>query len=137
MSSRNAPAQRKQQSVEDFLDEDELEEKRKRGMTLTVNRDCDALCCDVLGGGNGDGRHRGQGKGGAPHSSRLCIMHAWQSAEVLAVSAASGGQGRQADGVKAQEGLDTRGTRHQGGQGRQVAAALGPTAPMPGAAVTG
>lgn len=51
MSSRNAPAQRKQQSVEDFLDEDELEEKRKRGMTLTVNRDCDALCCDVLGGG--------------------------------------------------------------------------------------
>lgn len=36
-SSRAAPAQRKQQSVEDFLDEDELEERQKRGMTLTVS----------------------------------------------------------------------------------------------------
>lgn len=35
-SSRSAPAQRKAQAVEDFLDEDELEERRKRGMTLTV-----------------------------------------------------------------------------------------------------
>lgn len=62
-SSRAAPAQRKQQSVEDFLDEDELEERQKRGMTLTVSHwacvlltsmwaavseSCTACCLHVL-----------------------------------------------------------------------------------------
>lgn len=47
-SSRAAPAQRKQQNVEDFLDEDELEERQKRGMTLTVRAQgeaCSAVYC--------------------------------------------------------------------------------------------
>lgn len=36
-SSRSAPAERKQQRVEDFMDEDELEERGKQGMSLTVS----------------------------------------------------------------------------------------------------
>lgn len=42
-SSRSNPAQRKQQAVEDFLDEDELEERKKRGMVLTVSKDLEGV----------------------------------------------------------------------------------------------
>jgi hypothetical protein len=35
-SSRSVPAQRKQQSVEDFMDEDELEERQKTSLGLKV-----------------------------------------------------------------------------------------------------
>jgi hypothetical protein len=35
-SSRSAPGQRQQQSVEQFMDEDELEEMQKKGLSLKV-----------------------------------------------------------------------------------------------------
>ena len=35
-SSRAAPGQRQQQSIEQFMDEDELEERQKKGLGLKV-----------------------------------------------------------------------------------------------------